>query len=225
MRNGTPLGGNVSADGIGRQARVIPPGTISILSGTFPLTPAGGQDLVANGLAFNRHGDLFIIDTARGALWKAEFDGQGTLTSPTGCDQTFTANTLCLSNVVVAHPILEGGDGIVLDQEENIWVDANERNAIAFIGKVGEVFEVLRNPVNAAGLRNSADPSVGNNHILEFPTSPVLNGSVFCTANSDVDRRDNSPAAAGELNGTTVLGKISCMDQPAVIPGLPLPVR
>jgi len=225
MRNGTPLGGNVAGDGIGRQARVIPPGTITILSGTFPLTPAGGQDLVANGLAFNRHGDLFIIDTARGALWKAEFDGQGTLTSPTGCDQTFTANTLCLSNVVVAHPILEGGDGIVLDQEENIWVDANERNAIAFIGKGGEVFEVFRNPVNAVGLRNSADPPVGNNHILEFPTSPVLSGRVFCTANSDVDRRDNSPAAAGELNGTTVLGKISCMNQPAVIPGLPLPVR
>ena len=225
MRNGTPLGGSLPGDGIGRQTRVLPPATITILSGTFPLTPAGGQDLVANGLAFNRHGELFIIDTARGALWKAEFDQQGTLTSPTGCDRTFTANTLCLSNVVVAHPILEGGDGILLDQEENIWVAANERNAIALIGRHGEVFEVFRNPVNAAGLRNSADPSVGNNHILEFPTSPVLNGTVFCTANSDLDRRDNSPAAAGELNGATVFGKISCMDQPAVVPGLPLPVR
>ena len=147
------------------------------------------------------------------------------LTSPTGCDRTFTANTLCLSDVVVAHPILEGGDGIILDRAENIWVAANERNAIALISKQGGVFEVVRNPVNASGLRSSADPSVGNNHILEFPTSPVLNGTVFCTANSDLDRRDNSPAAAGEVNGTTVLGKISCMDQRAAIPGLPLPVR
>jgi sugar lactone lactonase YvrE len=225
MRNSTLLGGNVSGDGVGRQARDFPPGTITIASGTFPVTPVGGQDLVANGLAFDSHGDLFIIDTARGALWKAEFDQRGTLTSPTGCDQTFTENTLCLSNVVAAHPILEGGDGIILDRGQNIWVAANERNAIALISQQGGVFEVFRNPINALGLRNSADPTVGNNHILEFPTSPVLNGTVFCTANSDLDRRDNSPAVAGEINGTTVLGKISCMDQPAVIPGLPLPVR
>jgi hypothetical protein len=189
------------------------------------VTPAGGQDLVANGLAFNTEGDLFIIDTARGALWKAEFDHKGALKSPTGCDSTFTANTLCLSNVVVTHPILEGGDGIILDRAANIWVDANERNAIAVISKQGRVFEVFRNPVNASGLRSSADPSVGNNHILEFPSSPYLNGTVLCTASFDIDRRDNSPASAGEVNGTNVLGKISCMDQPAVIPGLPLPVR
>lgn len=225
MRNSTALGGNVAGDSVGRQVRNFPPGTITITSGTFPLTPAGGQDLVANGLAFDRHGDLFIIDTARGALWKAEFDSQGVLKSPTGCDQTFTADTLCLSNIVVTHPILEGGDGIVLDREENIWVAANERNAIALISKQGRVFEVFRNPLNASGLRNAADPSAGNNHILEFPTSPVLNGRVFCTANSDLDRRDNSPAAAGEINGAAGMGKISCMDQPLLIPGLPLPVR
>jgi sugar lactone lactonase YvrE len=135
------------------------------------VTPAAGQDLVANGLAFNSEGDLFIIDTARGALWNADFDEHGELKSPTGWDSTFTANTLCLSNVVVAHPILESGDGIILDRAENIWVDANERNAIALISKQGQVFEVFRNPLNASGLRSSADPSVGNNHILEFPSS------------------------------------------------------
>jgi len=225
MRNSTALGGIVAGDGVGRQNRNFPPGTLSIPSGTFPVTPAGGQDLVANGLAFNGRGDLFIIDTARGALWKAEFDRQGVVKSPTGCDSTFTANTLCLSNVVVAHPILEGGDGIVLDRAENIWVSVNERNTIALITRQGSVFEVFRNPVNAAGLRNFADPSVGNNHILEFPTSPVLDGTVFCTSQSDLDRRDNSPAAAGEINGTAGMGKISCLDQPVAIPGLPLPVH
>lgn len=224
MRNSQALGGIVPTDGVGRQVRDFPPGTITIASGAFPVTSAGGQDLVANGLAFDTEGDLFIIDTARGALWKAEFNQQGTLTSPTGCDTTFAANTLCLSNVVVAHPTLEGGDGIVFDRAANIWVDANERNAIALINKQGGVSEVFRNPVNASGLRSSADPSVGNNHILEFPSSPYLNGTVFCTANFDQDRRDNSPASAGEANGTTILGKISCMDQPAVIPGLPLPI-
>ena len=225
MRNSVALGGIVPGDGVGRQVRDFPPGTMTIAAGTFPVTPAGGQDLVANGLAFNTGGDLFIIDTARGALWKAQFDTLGALKSPTGCDKTFTANTLCLSNVVVAHPILEGGDGIILDRVGNIWVDANERNAIALISNQGVIFEVFPNPANASGIRSSADPSVGNNHILEFPSSPYLNGTVLCTANFDINRRDNSPASAGEVNGTTVLGKVSCMDQRAVIPGLPLPVR
>jgi sugar lactone lactonase YvrE len=229
MRNGTALGGDISTiptanqptQGVGRSAN------------TFPHTALGGnpQDLVANGIAFNHEGDMFVIDTARGALWKVQFDRHGNLQSPTGCDTTFTDNTLCLSNVFVAHPILEGGDGIALDRKENIWVDANERNAIAVVTEKGEVFEVFRNPVNAVGLRNSADASVGNNHILEFPTSPFLTGKVFCTAQSDGNRRDNFPRSEGEVNGgavvdgTNKLGKISCMDQELKIPGLPLPVQ
>jgi sugar lactone lactonase YvrE len=232
MRNGTALGGNVKAQtgvttqGIGRQNRDFPPGTLTI---TVPasmtetvITPAGGQDLVANGIAFNREGDMFVIDTARGALWKVQFNRRGDLKSEVGCDTTFTPNTLCLSNVSVAHPILEGGDGIVLDRAGNIWVDANERNAVAVITKGGRVVEVFRNPLNANGLRNSADASVGNNHILEFPTSPFITGTVLCTSQSDLDRRDNSPRSEGEVNGN---GKISCMDQELTIRGLPLPVR
>jgi hypothetical protein len=192
------------------------------------VTPAGGQDLVANGLAFNREGDLYIADTARGAIWKAEFDRRGNLKSRTGCDTTFTANTLCLDNVFVAHPYLEGTDGIALDRAGNIWNSANERNAIVVVTKDGRVAEVFRNPVNAAGLRNSADPAVGNNHILELPTSPFLLGKKFCTSNSDGNRRDNSPNNVGEINSggpVGARGKISCMDQDLKIPGLSLPVH
>ena len=121
--------------GVGRDVRDLPPGLILVTPTTrnaalntvcpAPFTTPcalGSQPLVANGLAFNKKGDLFNIDTARGALWKIEFDQHGNLKSPTGCDTTFTANTLCLSNIFVAHPILEGGDGIALDREENIWV-------------------------------------------------------------------------------------------------------
>jgi sugar lactone lactonase YvrE len=240
--------------GVGRDIRALPPGVITVtpttrnatvqtLSPPCPNPPGppcvlGSQPLVANGLAFNKKGDLFNIDTARGALWKIEFDHYGNLKSPIGCDTTFTANTLCLSNIFIAHPILEGGDGIALDREENIWVDANERNAVAVVTKDRKVIEVFRNPVNlpnpvgfGVGLRNAGDQSVGNNHILEFPTSPFITGKVFCTSMSDGDRRDNSPRSAGEINagaaqnGTNLLGKISCMDQELKIPGLPLPVR
>ena len=236
MRNGTDLGGNVSAQagittqGVGRQNRDFAPGTLTI---TVPastsdtvVTPAGGQDLVANGIAFNRQGDMFVIDTARGALWKVQFDRRGNLKSPVGCDTTFTPDTLCLSNVFVANPILEGGDGIALDNAGNIWVDANERNAVAVVTKDGRVEEVFRNPVNSLNLRNSADTAEGNTNILEFPTSPFLTGKVFCTSQSDGNRRDNSPNTGGEIvPGSSILGKISCMDQELKIPGLPLPVH
>jgi len=233
MRNGTDLGGNVTAQtgitsqGVGRQNRDFPPATFSITipaGTTLPttVTPAGGQDLVANGLAFNKSGDLFVADTARGAIWKVQFDRQGNLKSPTGCDETFTANTLCLSNVFVAHPILEGADGIALDVAGNIWVDANERNAVAVVTTQGRVVEVFRNPLNASKLRNSA---ADNTTILEFPTSPFLLGKTFCTSNSDGDRRDNSPRADGEINGGIGQGKISCMNEPLIIQGLPLPVQ
>lgn len=240
--------------GVGRDIRALPPGVITVtpttrnatVQTTSPpcansaSTPCvlGSQPIVANGLAFNKKGDLFNIDTARGALWKIEFDRHGNVKSPTGCDTTFTANTLCLSNIFVAHPILEGGDGIALDREGNIWVDANERNAVAVVTQDKNVIEVFRNPVNlpnpvglGVGLRNAGDLSVGNNHILEFPTSPFITGKVFCTSMSDGDRRDNSPRSAGEINagaaqnGANLLGKISCMEQELKIPGLPLPVR
>jgi sugar lactone lactonase YvrE len=204
---------------VGRQASTLQP----------PTGTTNPQPLVANGVAFNSHGDLFIADTARGAIWKAEFDHSGKLQSRTNCDTTFPDNTLCLDNIFVAHPYLEGADGIALDRAGNIWVAANERNAIVVVTRKGHVLEIFRTPVNKAGLRNSADATVGNNHILEFPTSPFLSGTRFCTSQSDGDRRDNSPRTAGEINAgnstPVARGKISCMDQELEIPGLPLPVQ
>ena len=217
MNNGITFGGTFPLDpGVGRVIANMQPNGV----------PANNpQNLVANGIAFKRDGDMFVIDTARGALWKISFDLYGNLKSPTGCDTTFTPNTLCLSNVFVAHPILEGGDGIALDVFGNIWVAANERNAVAFVTRHGRVFEVFRNPVNADGLRNSADTARGNKHILEFPTSPFITGKVFCTAQSDGNRRDNSPNTAGQVSPAgPEIGKISCMDQELIIPGLRLPV-
>jgi sugar lactone lactonase YvrE len=192
-----------------------------------PVAAANPQNLVANGLAFTPDGALYVADTARGAIWKVEFDRQGNVQSPMNCDTTFSANTLCLDAVFVTHPYLEGTDGIALDEAGNIWNSANERNAIVVVTRQGNVLEVFRNPVNAAGLRNAADTAEGNRHILESPTSPVLIGKRFCTANSDGDRRDNSPRAAGEINGGAgnARGKISCMDQPLTIPGARLPIR
>jgi sugar lactone lactonase YvrE len=221
--------------GVGRDVRWLPQGTMTITpTSRSAANTAGSTALVANGLAFDKDGDaLFIADTARGAIWKVALDWRGHLKSKTGCDTTFTSNTLCLDNVFVAHPYLVGADGIALDRDGNIWVVAVERQAAVVVTKGGNVIEVFRNPVNSPsgiGLRNAGDQSVGNNHILESPTSPFLIGKVFCTAQADFGIGDNSPRREGEVNGgqpqdgPIPLAKISCMDQELKIPGLRLPI-
>ena len=100
-----------------------------------------------------------------------------------------------------------------------------------FVTKHGKVMEVFRNPVNSFGLRNSADPSEGNNHILEYPAGLFLTGKVLCVAQPDHGARDNSTRRLGEVNasepadGPIPVGKISCMDQELKIPGLRLPIH
>jgi sugar lactone lactonase YvrE len=197
--------GAVNFTGVGRDARTVPTGN--------------SQPLVANGVAFTRDGDLLIADTARGAVWRVQFESDGTLRSKTGCDTTFLINTLCLENILVTHPLLDGIDGFVLDEAGNIWADANERNAIVVVTNDGRVTEVFRNdPDPTSQLRNLGP--------LETPTSPYLSGRTLCTSNSDGNRRDNAPNTAGEINPAGPdRGKISCMNELVNVRGLPLPIR
>jgi sugar lactone lactonase YvrE len=155
-----------------------------------PGTPLAKSSAVGGASAFGRDGTLYVADTGRGAIWRVRVDGRGRVTSPTGCDTTFTPDTLCLDNIFVEHPYLEGADGIVLDERDNIYVAANERNAIAVVTPSGRAFEYFRSPVTGARLRNEGP--------LEFPTSPVLVGRKLCVTNSDGARRDNAPNAGGE---------------------------
>jgi sugar lactone lactonase YvrE len=209
--------------GVGRDVRTLPPGTITVTATSRnAANTLGSQPLVANGLAFGPAGTLVIADTARGAMWRVRLNSDRTgITSPVGCDTTYTANTLCLDNVYVQHPILEGADGIAIDVGGRIWVAANERNAIGFVYEDRRVVEVFRNPPDATTKLRNVGP-------LETPTSPVVADHKFCTANSDGNRRDNSPSTAGEIGGTAASaprGKISCIDQRINVKGLDLPVR
>jgi sugar lactone lactonase YvrE len=224
-----PMANEVNLDlatgvgGVGRDVRDLPLGKITVTPfSRNAADTAGSQPLVSNGLAFGRHGDLFVADTARGAIWKVRFDRRGNLRSKTGCDTTFDPKTLCMENLLVAHPMLEGADGIALDRDENIWVSVNERNAIIVVTDEGKVIEVFRNAPDAVTRLRNGGP-------LEFPTSPFLSGRRFCTASSDGNRRDNSPNTAGEIDNasaaSTKRGKISCMDQRLPVRGLSLPVH
>jgi sugar lactone lactonase YvrE len=217
----TPDGGaSTLTGGVGRDVRALPPGTLTITDSTrVAANTAGTVPIVANGLAFDPEGDLFIADTARGAVWKAEFDHEGNLRSSVGCDTTFTPDTLCLKNIFVQHALLEGLDGIVLDERGNIWGAANERNAMVFVTREGSVQEFIRNPPDVTTRLRNGGP-------LEFPTSPFLDGKKLCITQSDTTRRDNFPNTAGEVGPPGPdLAKISCLDQAVFTAGLPLPVH
>jgi sugar lactone lactonase YvrE len=218
----TPDGGAPTLiGGVGRDERALPPGTLTITDSTrAAANTAGTVPIVANGVAFDLEGNLFIADTARGAIWKVEFDPRtGSLRSPIGCDTTFTPDTLCLKNIFVQHSLLEGLDGIVLDVAGNIWGAANERNAIVLVTCDGRVEEVIRNPPDPTTQLRNGGP-------LEFPTSPFLLGKKLCITQSDTTRRDNFPNSGGEVGPPgPLVAKISCLDQPVFVPGLPLPVQ
>lgn len=206
--------------GIGRDVRSLGQGTITVTpTSRNAANTLGSQPLVANGVMVTRRGNVLVADTARGAIWLARIGSDGEVSSRMGCDTTFTANTLCMENVLVAHPLLEGADGIVLDVAGGIWVAANERNAIVYIYPNGDVLEVYRSPVDPVSkLRNKGK--------LETPTSPILLDHKFCTANSDGNRRDNFPSTEGEIGGPGQdRGMISCIDQTVRIPGMNLPVE
>jgi sugar lactone lactonase YvrE len=220
-----PMVNDVNVDatgvgGIGRDPRSAPPATVTITpAGRQAANTLGSQHIVANGLAFDRDGSLFIGDTARGAIWRVAVGRRGRVRSPTGCDTTFAPNTLCLSNVFVQHPALEGADGIALDEEGNVLAAVNERNAVVVATARNGVVELYRNPVSSARLRNDGP--------LEFPTSPVIVGRKLCLAHSDGSRRDNFPNSGGEVGPGNPAGvaKLSCLDRRLPAEGLPLPVR
>jgi sugar lactone lactonase YvrE len=206
--------------GVGRDNRSLPPGSVTVTpNGRNAADTAGSQALIANGLAFTEDGrTLYVGDTARGAIWRVELDSHGDVRSPVGCDTTFTADTLCLDDVFVAHPFLQGTDGIALDRDGNIYAAANERNAIVVVTPERSVVEFFRSPVGVGQLRNQGP--------LEFPTSPFLSGRRLCITQSDGSRRDNFPNTGGEVAPNTgAVAKISCLDQRVAVPGLPLPVH
>jgi streptogramin lyase len=222
--NGTTLGGKLTvptASGIGRQIINVPAG------------PQGEVRAVANGIAavarYNEavheigrgnpsSATLYVADTARGAIWAVSLDEDGQLApGQTGCDPTLQENTLCEDVVFVAHPRLEGADGVWADSDGSLLVAANGRQALVRVGPHGEVTELFRNPVNSQLLRSSADTIEGNTHIFEYPTNPVIVPAIgrepsrICVANTDRPGRDNWPGVAGEIGGPGQnKGKISC---------------
>jgi len=122
------------------------------------------QSIVANGVAFDTNGTLYITDTARGAVWKAAMGPDGRAEMP---------------GLLAQSSLLEGADGLDFDRIGRIWITANERNAIVMVSPDGRVQEVTKN--------DSQGP-------LEFPSAIVFSGNTAYISNNDTPRRDNLDA-------------------------------
>ena len=225
VANGTAYGGRLSfpsTSGVGRQIINVPLGTQSevrqVANGIVVVERYGDASVIV-GQGEPRFATLYIADTARGAIWAARLDEHGGLApGQTGCNPTLQDNTLCEDAVFVAHPRLEGADGMWADDDGSLWVAANARQGIVRVDRTGLVTEWFRNPPNAQLLRSSADTAEDNVHILEFPTNPVIVPAVaadrtrrLCVTSSDRGGRDNWPGTVGEIGGAGQhKGKISC---------------
>ena len=225
VANGTIYGGRLdipTTSGIGRQIVNLPVGTqseVRQVANGIAVVERYDDATHAEGHGKPRLATLYIADTARGAIWAAHLDGRGDLApGQTGCDPTLQENTLCDDALFVAHPRLEGADGMVVDRDGSLIVAANSRQALVRVDRWGNVTELFRNPLNSQLLRSSADTMEGNTHILEYPSNPVIVSApgggrtqTVCVTSIDRGPRDNWPGTAGEIGGPGQdRGKISC---------------
>ena len=126
------------------------------------------QAIVANGLKFDAKGVLHVADTSRGAVWRVIIGADGKGGKPALLTQS---------------PLLEGADDMAFSSNGDLWVAANEQNAIVSVSPAGVVKSIAKN---------------GSQGPLEFPSALVFVGNTAYVVNFDVPRRDNLDA-----NGTT----------------------
>ena len=123
------------------------------------------QAIVANGLKFDANGVLHVADTSRGAVWKVVIGADGKGGKPALLTQS---------------PLLEGADDMAFSSNGDLWVAANEQNAIVSVSPAGVVKSIAKN---------------GSQGPLEFPAALVFVGNIAYVVNFDVPRRDNLDAS------------------------------
>jgi len=112
------------------------------------------QTIVANGLAIDPKGALYVADSARGAVWKIEMAA--------GAKPVLLAQS----------PLLEGADGLAFDGDGRLWVTPNERNALVTVTADGEVREVAKNGSTGPLEFPSAIVFVGNTGYISNYDTP-----------------------------------------------------
>jgi sugar lactone lactonase YvrE len=129
------------------------------------LTTPGIPPFGANGVGFNKNETLLYV-------------------ANTGSD---TVVQIPVSNGVPGKPSvltnsINGADGLILDDDDNIWVAANQADEIVVIDKTGKVIAKLG---DFDGIDRHGAP-IG----LLFPASPVFSGEWLYVTNLSLDLRN-----------------------------------
>jgi sugar lactone lactonase YvrE len=125
------------------------------------------QRISTNGLAFGPDGMLYSSNTGTGAIDRIPVNADGSAGAP----QRWVTNELLI-----------GADGITFASNGDLYVAANERNAIVRVSSDGTVTDVASN---------------GADGPLEFPASPAFSGDSLYVSNFDIERGANAPNTGG----------------------------
>ena len=126
------------------------------------LTTKGVPPFGANGLAFNKAGTALLV-------------------ANTGDDSVVTipvANGTAGTPAVLAYGI-DGADGLILDEDDNIWIAANQADEIFVLDPTGKVI-AKRGDFNGIDRKGAAKG-------LLFPASLVFSGDYVYVTNSVVN--------------------------------------
>lgn len=141
---------------------------------TSPLLSTGGvPPFGANGLAFNRSETaLFVANTGNDTVVKIPVTP-----SPSG--------PVAGTPGVFANSV-NGGDGLIIDDDDNIWVAANQADEIVVLNPSGQLIAKL-------GDFSGIGPNGAPNGLL-FPASLVFHGNFVYVTNLSLDLRLFNPA-------------------------------
>lgn len=156
----------VSGAGTGTIYVVTPDGKSKVFAEGFT-SERKDQPISTNGLGFGPDGKLYSANTGTGAVDRVAVNQDGTA----GPIERW-----------VKDPLLLGADGIAFASNGDLYVAANERNAIVKVTPDGKVSDVASN---------------GNAGPLEFPASLAFSGNALYASNFDVARGVNSPNTPG----------------------------
>lgn len=151
------------------------------------------QRISTNGIAFGPgDGKLYSANTGTGAIDRVTINADGTA----GQVERF-----------VTDQRLIGADGITFAANGDLYVAANERNAIVRVTPQGQVADVASN---------------GNAGPLEFPASPAFAGNTLYASNFDIARGANAPNTPG-VGASIAAIDVGIAGAPLPLPGPGLP--
>jgi sugar lactone lactonase YvrE len=128
------------------------------------LTTAGVPPFGANGLAFNRDGSaLFVANTGNDTVVKIPVSG-----GKPGTPEVFVNS-------------INGADGLVIDEDDNLWVAANQADEIVVVDPSGKTIAKLGD----FGGIDRKGAAIG----LLFPASLVFSGEFVYVTNLALDLR------------------------------------